>query len=266
MKQEENREHLGMRLISILLTLVIVALTVECYGLFWPQILPKEELSSDIAANGSIASGSRVQSKPKIPKGEEWQYILVNAKHPLEKGFSVELTQVHGTISVDKRIASALREMCDAAAKDGVSVYPCSGYRSPKRSAQLYKQQVQQYMDKGYSKEDAKKIAARWVAPPGTSEHHTGLAVDLVSNECTVLNAKFAECDAAKWLYKNAADYGFILRYPKDKEKITGIVFEPWHYRYVGVDVAREIMAEGLTLEEYLGAEPVGYERLEVAK
>ena len=92
---------------------------------------------------------------------------------------------------------------------------------------------------------------ARLIAVPGTSEHETGLAADIVTPSYQRLDAGYAGTKAARWLLENAASYGFVLRYPEDKTEITGIDYEPWHYRYVGVEAAKEIMAQGLCLEEY---------------
>ncbi len=197
----------------------------------------------------------------EVPAGD-WNMILVNALHPIEQDFSVNLVEF-SNVQCDERVLPAVEAMMEAAKQDGVSIYPCSGYRSPDRSAVLYQQQIQQYLDRGYEQEEAEKIAAHWVAPPGTSEHHTGLVFDFLSNDCTTMNETFAECDAAKWLEKHAVEYGFILRYPKGLEQKTGIVFEPWHYRYVGSEAAAKIKAANVTLEEYLGSEDVGYEYLE---
>ncbi len=188
---------------------------------------------------------------------------MVNAITPIADDHSVKLVSYNESIQCDERVLSALTAMMKAAKRDGVSIYPTSGYRSKQRSEYLYNNQVQKYLDRGYSKEDALIIAAHWVAPPGTSEHHTGLAFDFLSNESTTMNETFASTKAAKWLLENAADYGFCLRYPKGKEDTTGIVFEPWHYRYVGSEAAAYIMAHELTLEEYLGAPAVGYEDIE---
>ncbi len=196
------------------------------------------------------------------PAGD-WCMVLVNAVTPTEVDFSVNLVNYNEDIQVDKRIIAPLTAMMKAAANDGVSIYPCSSYRSPERSAYLLNQQIEKYLACGYTQEEAEIVAAHWVAPPGTSEHHTGLALDFLSNDCTEMDEVFADSDAGKWLKEHAAEYGFVLRYPDGKEQITGIVFEPWHYRYVGREAAAIIMANGLTLEEYLGAPSVGYEYLE---
>ena len=107
-------------------------------------------------------------------------------------------------------------------------------------------------MNNGKSKEEAEKITATMIAIPGTSEHHTGLAADIVTPTHQTLDPEFADTDAGKWLQENAAEYGFILRYPEDKQDITEIIYESWHYRYVGVDHAMAIKENGLCLEEYL--------------
>lgn len=132
-----------------------------------------------------------------------------------------------------------------------------SGYRTVETSKRLYENKVQALRNAGYSEENAKTEAARWVAPPGTSEHHTGLAMDVVSsdyfNYYADLEHEFENFDEFSWLYEHCADYGFILRFPKDKQDITGITYEPWHYRYVGIENAKKIMDEKICLEEYLG-------------
>lgn len=230
-----------------------------------------EIVSSEQSSEESSAEKEDVQAvityEPAVeweePESGDWNLVLVNAITPLAEDFDASIVEYADSIMADERIIPALTAMMEAAAKDNVSIYPSSGYRSVERSRVLYEQQVQQYLDKGYDEEQALIIAAHWVAPPGTSEHHTGLAFDFLSNESTVMDETFADTKAAQWLKEHAAEYGFILRYPKDKEQITGIVFEPWHYRYVGTDAAAQIMSRELTLEEYLGAPSVGYEDIE---
>ena len=107
-------------------------------------------------------------------------------------------------------------------------------------------------MDKGYTRASAAAAAARWVAPPGTSEHQLGLAVDIVAGSFQVLDSRQEKTAEQQWLMEHCWEYGFILRYPSDKSDITGIAYEPWHYRYVGEKAAREMTEQGLCLEEYL--------------
>jgi D-alanyl-D-alanine carboxypeptidase len=126
---------------------------------------------------------------------------------------------------------------------------PLSGHRRISTQKTNFENKIKYYMGQGYDRTTATQKAAEIILPPGTSEHNAGLAMDIIS-----LDVSFENTEAFRWLQNHAQDYGFILRYPKDKEKITGITYEPWHWRYVGVGYAREINQSGLCLEEYLGA------------
>ena len=149
---------------------------------------------------------------------------------------------------LDSRIVDKFVEMCKAAEKDGVSLKAVSAYRSYSYQQTLYRNRVQRCMnEEGLSEADAKVKAATIVAVPGTSEHHLGLAVDINSVEESFENTK-----AFEWLQKNAENYGFIMRFPKDKQSITKIIYEPWHYRYVGIEHAKAINEKGMCLEEYI--------------
>jgi D-alanyl-D-alanine carboxypeptidase len=139
-------------------------------------------------------------------------------------------------------------EMFDAAAAEGIYLTPVSGYRSYDTQVELYNNKINQMRNQGYSPEEAPIQAATIVMVPGSSEHNLGYAMDIVS-----LYESFDQTAEFDWLMENAEDYGFILRYPKGKEDITKVIYEPWHWRYVGVDTARKINASGLTLEEYYG-------------
>lgn len=208
--------------------------------------------SSDVSSQSSSSSGS---VSGTVSAGD-WNLILVNRAHPLPDDFSVELETITGNYKFDARAASALRSMLDAASEDGCPLVIVSAYRTVKRSRELYTNKVAELVGQGYSQYEAEEEAARWIAPPGTSEHHTGLAVDVVStdyyNYYGDLEQDFEKFDEFQWLINHCADYGFVLRYPKDKEDVTNIVYEPWHYRYVGVENAKKMMAENLCLEEYV--------------
>lgn len=178
--------------------------------------------------------------------------ILVNSKYLLPDNFTVSLAYI-GDYRVDARIKEPLQNMLAAARAEGVDLMLASAYRTKEKSAQLYAAQVEKWKQTGLSQAEAEKEAAKWVAPPGTSEHHTGLAVDIVTPTHQVMNHAFADTAAAKWMKAHCAEYGFILRYPEDKQDVTGITFEPWHFRYVGVKDAKAVMSAGVCLEEYLG-------------
>ena len=116
----------------------------------------------------------------------------------------------------------------------------------------MYENRVQRFMNQGYKRAEAERLAAQVVAVPGTSEHHLGLAVDIVDAKWPYLEEEQEDMPAQKWLMEHCWEYGFILRYPKNTTSETGIIYEPWHYRYVGKELAKEIHESGLTLETYL--------------
>ena len=146
-----------------------------------------------------------------------------------------------------------MQQMLADGRKEGLDFWICSAYRTMEKQTDLYNNKVSRLQAEGLSYEDAYRQAGTVVAYPGTSEHNLGLAADIVAKDYQLLDDKQAETPEAKWLEENCWRYGFILRYPTDKTGETGIIFEPWHYRYVGKEAAREIMEQGICLEEYLG-------------
>ena len=181
-----------------------------------------------------------------------WYLTLVNAEHPMEKDYDLELTEVADGYQVDSRIVKATKKMLRDAEKAGMNIIVCSAYRSVKRQKQVFNESVQDRLNQGMNYWDAFQDTRMSVAEPGTSEHAMGLALDLISNQYAELDQKQEKTKEAKWLAENCSKYGFILRYPPSKTNITGIIYEPWHYRYVGVEDATKIMDLGITLEEYL--------------
>lgn len=184
---------------------------------------------------------------------DDWKLILVNPWNKLPDNYSVKRTVLNNGHSVDERAYPDLQEMMDDARAEGLSPIICSSFRTIDRQKKLFDEQVNRYIARGYSTEKAKKEAAKWVAVPGTSEHHTGLAVDIVALSYQHLDEAQENTAEQQWLMQNAYQYGFILRYPSNKSDITGIGYEPWHYRYVGKEAAKEIYERNLCLEEYLG-------------
>ena len=192
----------------------------------------------------------------------QWYLKLVNAKNPMTQEdvpeVATETVDSNG-YQVDARIIGDLQEMFDAARAAGRNPVICSAFRSWDTQEYLYQNKIERVMaEEGLSEEEARKEAGTVVAVPGTSEHQVGLALDIVSSEYMNLDDKQMETEDQQWLMENSWKYGFILRYPLNKSDITGIIFEPWHYRYVGKEAAKEIYEQDITLEEYLGAEPVG--------
>ncbi len=184
-----------------------------------------------------------------------WNLILLNPDNKMPEGQTPELKKFsfNGTSGrVDVRVYDAFEAMFSAAKEDGVTLTVRSAYRPVDEQTLYFNNKVQEYKDKGYSDDEAYKKAATIIAVPGTSEHHSGLAMDILTPSYNRLNEGFEKTEAAQWLFEHCADYGFILRYPKDKTDVTEIIYEPWHYRYVGVEAAKIITEEGLCFEEFV--------------
>ena len=181
-----------------------------------------------------------------------WNLLLVNDWNPLPAGYDSDVTfsTVSGGKQVDSRVIDAVNRMLNDAAAYDLAVV--SAYRPKEEQNTLYWRKVQQYTDKGYSDLEAQKVGGTIVKRPGFSEHNCGLAMDVGGSGDYTLEQTFANTPAYAWLMEHCADYGFILRFPEGKEDITGVIYEPWHYRYVGEEAARYIMDNDLCLEEYL--------------
>lgn len=193
--------------------------------------------------------------KEQMNEDEEtlpWNMVLVNGEHPMKEGYVPQLKELEEGLSLDSRIIDAAKEMLSDAKKAGLHIDICSAYRSVERQEQVFGESMKERVKDGMSYWDAFNETSLNVAIPGTSEHALGLALDLISNQYTELDERQETTAEAKWLKENCHKYGFILRYPPEKTNITGIIYEPWHYRYVGVEDATEIMKLGITLEEYL--------------
>lgn len=209
-----------------------------------------------IDANGLLqysTKGHYVQADSYQGGGEApWELLLVNDWNPLPSGYDSDVTfsTVSGGKQVDSRIIDAVNRMLNDAASYDLAVV--SAYRPQEEQEVLYWRKVKQYTDQGYSDLEAQKVGGTIVKRPGFSEHNCGLAMDVGGSGDYTLEQSFSNTPAYTWLMENCADYGFILRFPQGKEDITGVIYEPWHYRYVGVEAARYIMDNDLCLEEYL--------------
>lgn len=189
---------------------------------------------------------SRLGTSRKIPMSEEWNLIVVNQWNKMPEDYSVELTELVNGQKVDSRIYPYLQEMFDAARAEGIYPIVREGYRTEEEQQETLDEKIQSYINEGYTRSRAEKTAKEWVALPGTSEHQLGIAVDINADK-----SKCSNDEVYAWLAENAYKYGFILRYPLGKQEITGTSYEPWHYRYVGEDIAREIYEREICLEEY---------------
>lgn len=178
---------------------------------------------------------------------------LVNPWNPLPEDWQCDLVTMSDGRKIDSRCYEALEEMMDACREAGYDPMICSAYRTQETQQGLYDNKVQRLMNSGMSEEEAKVEGAKAVAVPGTSEHQLGLAVDIVDYVMQDLTEEQENTETQKWLMANSWRYGFIHRYPNGRTDVTGIIYEPWHYRYVGKDAAQDIFTRNITLEEYLG-------------
>lgn len=180
-------------------------------------------------------------------EADQWYLQIASVAHPLPEGFVQPSTTVIDDIGreIDSRIVGAYWDLVNAAKADGLNIFPISGFRPHSTQVSLFNARVEQARNDGYADPEAE--AARHVARPGTSEHELGLAVDFNS----VDESYFRNTAEAKWLAAHCAEYGFVIRYPEDKESVTGIIYEPWHLRFVGVKHAKRMNELNMCLEEY---------------
>lgn len=212
--------------------------------------------------NGTSQSAEGMEPKAEVEAAgggvditgiDEWKLLLVNPWNPLPEDYEITVTQLSGGQAVDERCYQELQNMMDDCRAAGLSPIICSSYRTREKQETLFRNKTAEWMAQGYSEEEAKKKTATSIAIPGTSEHELGLAVDIVDVSNQILDESQEDTAVQQWLMENCWKYGFILRYPEGTSEITGIIYEPWHYRYVGKEVAAEIWEQGVCLEEYLG-------------
>lgn len=185
---------------------------------------------------------------------DDWRLVLINKQHSIPDDYTFPFGTINtmkGSMQCDERIIDDLLDMLQAAKEDGITLAICSPYRDLEYQQMLFNRKIKRYMNRGMSYMEAYQISSQAVTVPGASEHQIGLALDIVTDTYKNLDEGFAETPAGIWLAENSYRYGFILRYPKGKEDITGIEYEPWHFRYVGVQAATVITEDGITLEEF---------------
>ena len=225
------------------------AISMPAQSIADPTVSSAENTAAPANALGLTADETRAMLADPL-------MVLVNHTSKMPDDYTFDTKECGSATAVNKMLQTvacdAFLEMQKAAAADGVTVWMQSGYRSVKYQTSLYERKTKYYLDKGYDNATAKEKAAAVVNPPGYSEHNCGLAADLNSPEHTGLDEGFEKTAAFRWLCEHAGDYGFILRYPKDAEDKTEIIYEPWHWRYVGVENAAKINASGLCFEEYI--------------
>lgn len=247
---------------KILLLIFLLLLIIMCTILIFSKLNSLLNTDSTLSVKGQTIdlrndnqSNIQSQSTDTIPQRTSdlpWYLTLVNSENPIDDNFQITLTRLRNKQAIDSRCYPELQAMMDDCRAAGLSPIICSSYRTYEKQEELFEQQVQEFINQGYGKLDAQKKAAGAVARPGTSEHEIGLAIDIVDESNQRLNQYQENTAVQRWLMQNSWRYGFILRYPSDKTDITGIQYEPWHYRFVGKEAARIIYENNWTLEEYL--------------
>ena len=214
------------------------------------QTQPETEPWSDSPSETEPEPDYTSETETESAADESWKLLLVNADHPLPSDFTVTLKELRNDHHVDERIYPELQQMFDDARRVGIYPFINESYRTAERQQEILDKFIANYEDSGMPHEQAVEKALTVVAVPGTSEHQLGLALDIIAEYDADSTATW------QWLKENCWRYGFILRYPANKEAITGIAYEPWHVRYVGTDAAKKITEGGICLEEYLLKEP----------
>ena len=211
-----------------------------------------KELEKAAAKYKNIRDEMARMTESRIKAYNEALLVLVNPWNSIDEDYAPQLVTVEDGFRLDRRCADALRRMLFDCREAGHFPVICSAYRTQEYQQELFDKKLERVLATGVSLEEAPEIAARSVAVPGTSEHQLGLAVDIIDYFYTNLDEGQERTETQKWLMENCGNYGFILRYPNGTTDITGVIYEPWHYRYVGRATAREIGELGVTLEEYL--------------
>ena len=196
---------------------------------------------------------SRTKQAHQAKKEQEWNLLLVNPWNRVPENYEPELTYLRNGQAVDSRCYPELQQMIDDCRAAGFEPLICASYRTMEKQEALFEDKEANLIREGYPENEVEAEAAKVVAYPGTSEHQLGLALDIVDVSYRQLDTEQENTPVQQWLMKNSWKYGFVLRYPTDKSDITGIIYEPWHYRYVGKEAAAEMYENKLCLEEYLG-------------
>jgi D-alanyl-D-alanine carboxypeptidase len=228
------------RLFALCLSLA-VAFVIMTVLYFTKPTVKNQDGTADNSTVTSATSSTPLKDKEAANLAKDldnWNLLLVNKKNPLPEDFSITTDKIAAAYArdngmlFDSRALEQLNAMCKKAAEDGVTLLVISCYRPHVRQEALFANELADVKaeNPGMSEEEAKKLASTVVGLPGTTEHEVGRAVDLNSVE-----QSFEHTKQFTWLSSHAEEFGFVLRYPKDKEDITEIIYEPWHYRYVDV-------------------------------
>ena len=252
-KMKEKQKRIKMQKRIIIFCMILIVIFIFFMGYICGRGNKKAKKENETVEVAKVDETVEIEKEIIVeekPKKEEidWRLILVNRENLIPEDYKFELSNIDKNLKFDSRAIGELNKMMNDIRKSGISnIWIQSSYRDIKLQEELYNNSVKRYMKQGKTEEEAKKITEIYINRPGSSEHNIGLAVDFNDVKET-----FEDTKAFKWLMKNAEDYGFILRYPKNKEDITKISYEPWHWRYVGKENAKDMNEKGVCLEEYV--------------
>lgn len=254
---EIDRKKLARRVILVLLIILLLILVKR---VIFRKIENESKLTSssqiNILGQNENANKNELDNKTidkitVIMKNEvelDWNLLLVNTNNKMPDNYDIPLENIDQHRSFDKRAVQHLTQMISAIRNAGISnIWIQSAYRTPEAQQELFEEQVQAYIYQGYNEKTARELTEKIINKPWHSEHNLGLAVDF-----NYVNREFENTAAFQWLQENAQDYGFILRYTEEKENITKVSYEPWHWRYVGEEHAKKMKSQNLCLEEYI--------------
>lgn len=246
-KRKLNKKKIAIVLCFFLLIILLIAKRVKKNKTMETAIV--KELETDVIdyENDNIQTQNlNLQREQK--EIDDWRLVLANYENLLPEDFYVEVSNIDKTRQFDSRAIGDLNNMMNDMKKSGITnIWIQSAYRSVERQKELYDNSVQKYLKQGKTKEEAERLTDEYINKPGSSDHNLGLAVDF-----NYVDNKFEKLEGFKWLKRNAENYGFVLRYPKDKEDVTQIAYESWHWRYVGAEHAKKMNELNMCLEEYV--------------
>ena len=246
-KKKLNKKKIAV-VIALLLLIIILVMKIAKHDKTVETFTEGNSVESNLT---STVDNIQTQEEPeeKIEKEiTDWRLTLANYENLLPEDFTVEVANIDSARQFDVRAIGELNDMLNAMKKAGITnIWVQSAYRSVARQKELYDNSIQKYLKQGKTQEEAENLTNEYINKPGSSDHNLGLAVDF-----NYVDNKFEKLDGFKWLQKNAENYGFILRYPKDKEDITKISYESWHWRYVGKEHAKKMNELNMCLEEYV--------------
>lgn len=247
-KRKQELQKQRMIVLGIAFCVVVILIGVICLLTRKPNEEKTTQVQIGKEKENQVTNESSMQTSSNHVAEQDWKLMLANRENTIPEDYQIPLAKIEGQLYFDERALPYLNKLRNAAIEAGYSnLWIQSSYRSIELQKKLFSDKVDSYIKKGKGKQEAEKLAMQVVNKPGQSDHNLGLAVDF-----NYVNEDFKNLKVYQWLCDHAHEYGFILRYPEDKESITGVSYEPWHWRYVGKEHAEKIKEKQLCLEEYV--------------